>query len=201
MHESPAPLIPTHLNFPPRRLLSSTLSPLLLLLHGVGSHEGDLATLLPSLDDRFHILSLRAPITLAPSSYAWFEVGFTPRGPQIQTSQVEASRQLLIEFIRLAALHYPIDPRQVYLFGFSQGAIMSLALSLTRPDLLAGAVALSGRILPELFSSEGPLAGHVASSQDLKDFPVFLGHGTQDQVLPIHYGRSAGIVFLRCPWI
>jgi len=191
MHESPAPLILTHLNFPPRRLLSGTLPPLLLLLHGIGSQEGDLAALVPLLDDRFHIMSLRAPITLAPSSYAWFEVGLPPRVPQIQTSQAEASRKLLIEFIRLAPLHYPIDPQQVHLFGFSQGAVMSLVLSLTRPDLLAGAVALSGRILPELFSSEGPLAGHIASTQDLKDFPVFLGHGTQDQVLPVHYGRSA----------
>ena len=73
MHVSPAPHILTYLNFLPRRPLSGSLSPLLLILHGVGSHEGDLAALVPLLDDRFHVLNLRAPISLAPSSYAWFE--------------------------------------------------------------------------------------------------------------------------------
>jgi phospholipase/carboxylesterase len=192
MRESATSLPLTHLSFPPHQKPGEgTLSPLLLLLHGIGGQEGDLATLVPALDVRFHVLSLRGPISLGPSSYAWFEVQFTGQIPRIQPHQAEASRQLLIEFIRQVPHHYPVNPEQVFLLGFSQGAIMSVVLSLTRPDLLVGAVALSGRVLPELFAPEGPLAGHMAPTRDLEGFPIFLGHGRQDRVLPVHFGRSA----------
>ena len=115
--------------------------PLLLLLHGVGSNEHDLFELAPLLDKRFLILSLRAPNTLSQGSYAWFDVTFTPQGPLIDPQQAEQSRQLLIDFIGQAITTYGANPGQVYLMGFSQGAIMSASVALTRPALVAGAVA------------------------------------------------------------
>jgi phospholipase/carboxylesterase len=39
-------------------------SPMLILLHGVRSNEQDLFALTPYLDERFIILSVRAPLTL-----------------------------------------------------------------------------------------------------------------------------------------
>jgi len=173
--------------------------PLLILLHGVGSHEGDLFGLAPYLDPRFHILSLRAPYTLGPGSYAWFEVQFPPQGPVIQPEQAEASRKALVHFIEKVSAHYQADPRQVYLLGFSQGAILSLALTLTRPDLLAGVVAMSGRTVPELFSQDGPLAGHLAPREQLENFPLMVVHGAQDQVLPVRYGRDTRDRFAALP--
>ncbi|HEV2582865.1 MAG TPA: alpha/beta fold hydrolase, partial [Ktedonobacteraceae bacterium] len=142
-------------------------APLLLLLHGVGSNEHDLFGLAPLLDQRFIVLSLRAPNTLGPGSYAWFEVAFTPQGPVINPEQAEQSRQLLIDFIGQAVATYGANPRQVYLMGFSQGAIMSASVALTRPDLVAGAVLMSGRILPEI----QPL---VATPEQLKGLPVLV---------------------------
>jgi len=189
-----------HLSQPPRTPpAADALAPLLLLLHGVGSHEGDLFGLAPYLDPRIHILSLRAPYTLAPGSYAWFEVQFPPQGPVIQPEQAEASRKALVHFIEQAPAHYQADPREVYLLGFSQGAILSLALTLTRPDLLAGVVAMSGRTVPELFSQDGPLAGHLAPREQLENFPLLVVHGTQDQVLPVRYGRDTCDCFAALP--
>ncbi len=52
--------------------------PLLILLHGVGSHELDLFSLAPYLDKRFLVLSARAPNTMGPNSYAWFPVEIYP---------------------------------------------------------------------------------------------------------------------------
>jgi len=156
----------------------------LLLLHGIGSNEHDLYGLAPFLDKRFLIISLRAPNTLGPGSYTWFEADFTPQGPVINPEQAEASRKTLITFLKEAVTAYDADPKQVYLMGFSQGAIMSASVALTQPELVAGAVLMSGRILPEI----QPL---IASNEELSGFPFLVVHGTADMVLPITHGHAS----------
>lgn len=157
--------------------------PLLLLLHGIGSNEHDLYGLVPFLDERFLIISVRAPITLGPGSYAWFEADFTPQGPVINPEQAEASRKTLIAFLNEAVTAYSADPNRVYLMGFSQGAIMSASVALTQPELVAGVVLMSGRILPEI----QPL---IASNEELNGLPFLVVHGTADMVLSISYGHA-----------
>ena len=159
-------------------------TPLLLLLHGVGSNEYDLFGLAPYLDKRFLIISVRAPYTMEVDSFAWFEVNFTPQGPIIQPEQAEASRNRMITFLNEAVVAYGADPQQVYLMGFSQGAIMSASVALTRPELVAGVVLMSGRILPQI----EPL---VAAPEKLKGLPVLVVHGTSDGVLPVNNGRDS----------
>ena len=166
--------------------------PLLLLLHGVGSNEHDLFELAPFLDKRFLIISVRAPNTLGSGSYAWFEVNFTPQGPVINPEQAEASRETLITFIKEAITTYGADPKRVYLMGFSQGAIMSASVALTRPELVAGAALMSGRILPEI----QPL---IASHEELSGFPFLVVHGIADMVLPISYGRASRTLLASLP--
>jgi phospholipase/carboxylesterase len=165
-------------------LVEESAPPLLLLLHGVGSNEHDLFSLAPSLDKRFLIISVRAPNILGPNSYAWFEVSFTPQGPVINPAQAEASRKAMIVFLNEAVAAYGADPKQVYLMGFSQGAIMSASVALTRPDLVVGVVLMSGRILPEV----QPL---IAVPDKLEGFPFLVVHGIADRVLPISYGRAS----------
>lgn len=188
-----------HVARPPTRP-SSGKPPLLLMLHGVGSNEQDLLGLADKLDGRFYVLSLRGPVTFGPGSYGWFEVQFTPSGPQINPRQAEQSRLDLIEFIKEAPAHYKADPDRVVLFGFSQGSIMSLALALTQPDLLAGLVAISGRTLPELFTKSGPLSGHLAPREAMSGLPILVAHGRQDNVIPIDYGRQTEKVFSQLPF-
>ena len=158
--------------------------PLLMLLHGIGSNEHDLYGLAPFLDERFLIISVRAPNTLGPGSYAWFEVDFTAQGPVINPEQAEISRETLITFLNEAVTTYGADPEQVYLMGFSQGAIMSASVALTQPELVAGVVMMSGRILPEI----QPL---IAPKEELAGLPFIVVHGTADTVLPITYGRAS----------
>jgi phospholipase/carboxylesterase len=55
--------------------------PLLLFLHGFGSHEGDLAGLASFLPNRFDWVSLRAPIGISASGFAWFPIT-TPGQPE-----------------------------------------------------------------------------------------------------------------------
>lgn len=163
---------------------------LLILLHGVGSNERDLFPLAAGLDPRFYVLSLRGPHQLGPDQFAWYELVFTPGGFEMQPEQVEASRRKLVGFIAEAVDHYQAADR-VYLFGFSQGATLSLTTLLTAPSQLAGVVAVAGRTLPELFLADTPLSGKLAEAQDLKGRSLFLAHGVADRISPVAYGRQA----------
>ena len=173
-------------------IVEADTPPLLLLLHGVGSNENDLFGLAPYLDERFLILSVRAPNTLGPGSYAWFDVDFTPQGPVIDPAQAEASREALIDFIGEAITAYGVNPNQVYMMGFSQGAIMSASIALTRPDLVAGVALMSGRILPEIQSL-------MAASEKLEGLPILVVHGIADTVLPINHGRASRQLLASLP--
>lgn len=163
---------------------STSRPPLLILLHGVGSNEQDLFEIAPLLDERLLILSARAPLTLARNSFAWFHVTFTPAGSSINADEAESARQIVSGFVQEMVQEYHADPKRVYLLGFSQGAIISQSVMLTMPEILAGVVAMSGRILPEV----KPL---VVSPERLGDFPVLVIHGLHDTVLPIQNGRAS----------
>jgi phospholipase/carboxylesterase len=183
----------THLIREPKQK-SLSPPPLLLLLHGVGSHERDLFELAPYLDERFFIVSARAPITLMSGAYAWFHVQFMPDDgrPVINPDDAESSRQLLLQFTDELVAAYQLDPKRVYLMGFSQGAIISLSIALTQPDKLAGVVAMSGRILPEVLPMQ-------AQSEAFGRLPIMVVHGLSDQKLDISYGRNARDILSKLP--
>src|SRR5262245_58079922 len=171
---------------------ASDTPPLLILLHGYGSNEHDLFGLAPYLDPRFLILSLRAPYELMQGGYAWFEIGWTADGIVIDGQQAEASRRLIVDLIPAAVATYRADPARVYLLGFSQGAILSAAATLTRPDLVAGAVLMSGRVPDEVRSL-------IAPPEQLDGKPFLVVHGVADTVLPIQNGRACRAILERLP--
>ena len=95
-------------------------------------------------------------------------------------------------FAQEAAAAYGADPERVYVVGFSQGAIMGLAALLAAPERVAGVAALSGRLLPEVLP-------HAAPADALRDRPVLIVHGTDDEKLGVHLARSARETLARWP--
>ena len=192
IHRAVPPRQAVAANFEAAGLSEKGRPPLLLLLHGYGANEEDLFSLASYVDPRFLVVSPRAPITLAPGAYAWFNLGLGPQGFQYDSQEVGAGLEALGQFLGEVRDQYQVDPTQVFLLGFSQGAMMALQLALTHPGLAAGVVALSGRALPNLdqqLSDPGVLRG----------FPIFVAHGTIDAVLPIHHGRETRAVLSRLP--
>lgn len=161
----------------------------LVLLHGVGSNERDLLEIAPLLSDDRMVVSMRAPIAMAPTAFAWFHVQFTERGPVHNWSEAKNSLKLIEDALRDLSQKTGIPLNKISVFGFSQGAIMTVGLALTSTLNLENYIASSGRTLPEFASSsrEFPL-----SDYNLRR--VYVTHGVQDSKLPIQLGRDTNEV-------
>jgi phospholipase/carboxylesterase len=140
--------------------------PLIVLLHGYGSHEGDLFSLSPALPLGPAIASLRAPLS-AGSGFAWWDIrdlGAPDPGA------VDAAARGVLAWLD------SIDFTSVSLLGFSQGGALALQLLRLAPDRFASAVCLAGFVVP----------GDHAGDPELARLrpPVFWGRGTDDPVIP-----------------
>ena len=182
----------THLLREPTTRAAEGRPPLLVLLHGVGSNEADLFGLAPYLDGRFMVVSARAPVVMGYGAYGWFNIEFTPAGLVADVAQARASLRQLAVFDDELIYAYSADPRRVYLLGFSQCAMMSLSLMLSQPSKVAGVVAMSGRLPAELLAQ-------VADASALAGLPVFVTHGTFDEVLPVENGRAVRAALSELP--
>jgi phospholipase/carboxylesterase len=154
----------------------------IILLHGVGSNERDLFNLAGQLPDDFYIISLRGPFSLGTERYAWYSVDFSTGKPVYNAEQELVSREAIAMFIKQVKEKYNLD--EVYVGGFSQGAIMSYSIGLLYPDEVKGIIAFSGRLLEEI----KPLGKKDAY---LKKTKVFIAHGIHDTTLPVFYARAA----------
>ncbi len=166
---------------PPRA--AGDADPTLVLLHGLGTKEDDLLPLAAELGrDDVLAIGARAPQEYPTGfgmGYAWYD--FEAPG-QALARGVEAAVGLLEPFLEDVIAGYPVDPQRVFLLGFSQGAVMALAVSLQRPDLAAGVIALSGHLPP---------GQEPSRADDRGRFPVFIGHGANDPLIGVQAARDA----------
>ncbi len=70
------------------------------------------------------------------------------------------------------------DSCRIYLAGFSQGAMLTLAIALTEPGKIAGAAVSSGRLAAVVRDNHAP-------PEPLRGFPILVTHGIEDQPIPI----------------
>ncbi len=160
-------------------------SPLIILLHGFGSNETDLFDLAASFPKNFIVVSARAPMSLGPDAYQWFGNKTVKGVTEGDEGDLKRSRNKIKIFIVAIVKQYHADPSQVYLCGFSQGAMMSYEVGLTSPGLLKGIAPLSGRI----FDSLKP---EVKKSASLGHLKAFIGHGDADnRVDPVSATHAA----------
>lgn len=129
------------------------------------------------------IFSIRGPI-FQPPGYAF---SFQQLG-QPDRSTFDETVQKINTFFTYAEENYPIDPQQIYLMGFSQGAIMSMAIGIQSIDKIKGIIALSGYI-PSFIKEE-------YKEQALSKMNIFVSHGFGDEVLPYHWAKES-VEFLK----
>jgi phospholipase/carboxylesterase len=165
------------------RQASDTPAGALVLLHGRGADEVDLAPLLDLLDPGQRLIGLapRGPLALPPGGAHWYavrEIGFPDPGTFLPTFAQ------LSDWLDGALAEVGVDLGRTVLGGFSQGAVMSYALGLAadRPGP-AGILAMSG-FIPTVEGFELDPAARAG-------MPVSISHGTYDPVIGVDFGREA----------
>jgi phospholipase/carboxylesterase len=155
----------------------------LVLLHGRGTDENDLFPLIDILDPERRLVgfTLRGPLNLPPGGWHWYRLGGIPT-PDPPT--FHASYELVTGWLDSLPDELGVPPERTVIGGFSQGSVMSYAVSLGagRPSP-AGVIALSGFIprVPDFSLDLEARAG----------LPVAIGHGTHDPVIPVEFGHEA----------
>jgi len=154
----------------------------LVLLHGRGADELDLAPLLDVLDPDRRLLGVtpRGPLALPPGGAHWYAVhriGYPDPGTFFPTLERAGA------WLDALARDSGIPPERTMLGGFSQGAVMTYALGLGRGRARPAAlVALSG-FVPTVEGFRLDLEGDLP--------PVAIGHGSLDPVIGVEWGRRA----------
>jgi phospholipase/carboxylesterase len=159
-------------------------APVIILLHGYGSDERDLFELKSMLPGNFLIISARAPYALQGGGYQWYDLKMEDGKRTGKKEDIATSREKIITFIGQVVNKYSADARQVYVMGFSQGAIMSYEVGLTSPAKVRGIGPLSGKIYPSLKTL-------VKNTPDLKKLRIFVAHGTADDRISFAEGKAA----------
>ena len=157
---------------------------LLLLLHGVGGQETDLAKIGERVDGDTLVVLPRAPRSVGGGMFGWFRVDFTDDGPQIVPEEADESRNKLLEFIGQLQARHDVTADHTVVAGFSQGGILSASAALSAPRAVAGFALLCGRILPEIEPALGP-------SDALTALHALVVHGRQDDKLPVAWAERA----------
>jgi phospholipase/carboxylesterase len=150
----------------------------LVLLHGRGADENDLFPVLDYLDSeqRFLGVTPRGPLALPPGGAHWYavrEIGYPDRDTFLH------SYELLSDFVD--SLGFSAD--QIVLGGFSQGAVMTYALSLGKGRPRPAAMLTFSGFIPTVEGFELDLSPPLP--------PIAIGHGTYDPVIGVEWSRKA----------
>lgn len=142
---------------------------LMILLHGRGGAAQDFTWIPETFDfEDMHYLLLNAPDTY-DDGYTWY--GEAPH----HLEGIERSSELLTQTFDML-FEKDFDARQSFLFGFSQGSLLTFEFGARYEKRLAGYIAVSGHINdPELLLQE--------MNPEVQNANWLCTHGTQDEAL------------------
>lgn len=164
--------------------------PTLVLLHGYGSNEQNLISLVPAMQAFLpgmaaRVLAIRGafPAPGRAGGFSWFPGSVVSQPSAAEVAQVAD---------RIATLIRRYSNRAVVL-GFSQGMCTAITVLRRHPDLVTGLVGLSGFMFDDDQPGDAHLAGSAAAGRGV---PAFVGYDHVDPQIPAVANRWA-LTYLR----
>lgn len=164
------------------RTPEQTPARLLLMLHGWTGDENSMWVFARNFPTDYVLLAPRAPHPAPQGGFSWRP----PRADSFGRPSLDDLRESAEALIRLVdgyAAKGQIDAGRFDVMGFSQGAALSNVLTCLYPHRIHKAGILAG-FMPsgmEEIVAQKPLAGK----------PIFVAHGTQDNMVPIDRARAS----------
>lgn len=164
----------------------------LIVLHGLGADGADFIPMVDALQ-LAEVGPLRCVMPRAPERPVTLNNGYVMRAWYdlygLETHRREDEAGLRASIREVHALidrerERGVPAHRIVLAGFSQGCAMTLLAGLRYPERLAGLAGLSG-YLPLMASTASER--HSANAET----PIFMAHGSQDDVVAIERGRTA----------
>ena len=181
-------------NFPLQYLLNKeqkTASKAVCLFHGYGASMEDLYGLADYLDPNgeYDWYFPNGHLASQFGGRAWFPIDMMAlqtammkrehrNFAKLYSVEFAKAQELGREFVNVLLSLY----EQVYIGGFSQGAMITSHIALDLHDKISGLILFSGNLLGQ----EQLIKGLERSTK----FPFFQSHGKQDQVLSYQYAKS-----------
>lgn len=163
---------------------SSTKTPkyLVIFLHGYGANGENLLSLSHEFGDVLHDAHFISPNAIEPweggfpDSYQWFSLygGVERKDLESILQNIKNSNKILSRFIDEQLTRFGLLPKELFLVGFSQGAMMAIYQGLIRQEKIMGVVGFSGKVVPP----------EAVGDKILSKPEICLIHGESDSVVP-----------------
>jgi phospholipase/carboxylesterase len=146
--------------------------PLIVAIHGLGDRPDGFAGLFAGFAARARVLLPAGPDPYG-SGFTWFPFG-RDRDPERLSAGIRTAAARIAAFVGWAREHRATHGRPV-VTGFSQGGMITFALALEHPGLVAAALPIGG-LIPGPLLPEGPPDAAP---------PILTFHGAADAVVPL----------------
>ncbi|MEN8138989.1 MAG: phospholipase [Bacteroidota bacterium] len=157
-------------------------SKVIYMIHGFGADKNDLFSFANYLPGSFTVIALQAPYSLPFGGKAWYNIELENGNHISDSGQAKSSVKEIEKFITDSREHFNFHD-DVFVLGFSQGAILSYSMILNNPERYKYALSLSGFIFEEIMPE--------SYEKDYSHLDFYAAHGTMDGIIPIEKGRSA----------
>jgi phospholipase/carboxylesterase len=156
----------------------------MIFLHGLGDSAMGMKKYfdpklypLPSKMKIILLTAAKQPVTIYGGRQvnSWFDIKnfFQNGGDFVDEDQVKKSTERIYKVLDDEAKQLNYKYEHIFLGGVSQGCAMALHVGLTYPKKLGGLIGIAGFLFP-----------FTPLSEDKLRLPIFLGHGSNDFVIP-----------------
>jgi phospholipase/carboxylesterase len=157
--------------------------PVVFFLHGL---SGTYNQFIPYVKNEIKgaiLVFPQAPFPEGENGNSWSKMSFGNGKYTESLEQAEFSRQKLNELIQHIILNYPVDSRNIFICGISQGAMMTLRVGLNPPYPAKGLICINGRLPLKMLNDS-------IVKEAKSRLGIYVVNGINDPIFPILSGEK-----------